>query len=144
MPDASPPASPLEGQCFCGAVRYRVTAAAKWCAHCHCSMCRQAHGAAFVTWFGVPLSAFCLSQGEAALQWFDSSHAAKRGFCKQCGTPMFFHGLRWADEMHIARASLRQGEVQHPSSHVFYDSHVSWASCDDGLPRFDASNQLMP
>jgi len=38
------------GGCSCGAVRYRVGMPPLWVAHCHCSMCRRAQGAAFVTW----------------------------------------------------------------------------------------------
>jgi hypothetical protein len=134
----------LQGQCFCGAVQYQAHAAAMWCAHCHCSICRQVHSAAFVTWFGVPHDACAVTVGQDSLQWFDSSPDARRGFCRHCGTPMFFHGQRWADEMHIARATLRQGEVPLPASHVYYDSHVDWASCQDTLPRFDAHQQAMP
>lgn len=48
----------IEGGCLCGAVRYVITLPTKWCAHCHCSMCRRAHGAAFVTWAGVPSQSF--------------------------------------------------------------------------------------
>lgn len=125
----------IGGQCFCGMVKYAVAAAPLWCAHCHCGMCRDAHGAAFVTWFGVPLAAFRVSEGEALLRWYQSSAEAKRGFCSHCGTTLFFHGRRWADEMHITRASLRSGEVMAPSAHVYYDSHVDWAQCDDTLPR---------
>ncbi|QNM98230.1 GFA family protein [Chitinimonas koreensis] len=136
--------SDIQGQCFCGAVKYRVAAAPKWCAHCHCTMCRQVHSAAFVTWFGVPLEAFELVEGEQALQWFDSSAEARRGFCGRCGTPLLFHGRRWADEMHIARASLREGTVMAPGAHVFYDSHVDWADCGDGLPRYGADGQALP
>lgn len=134
----------LQGQCFCGAVTYRVAGAVKWVAHCHCSMCRQVHDAAFVTWFGVPFDAFTVTTGDDALRWFNSSDEARRAFCSQCGTPLFFHGKRWADEMHITRASLRRGDIPAPLAHVFYDSHVDWAECHDGLPCFDANNQRMP
>ncbi|GAB3249304.1 GFA family protein [Chitinimonas naiadis] len=133
----------LTGQCFCGTVKYAVDADAIWCAHCHCSMCRQAHGAAFVTWFGVPYPAFSVYEGEHALRWFQSSAQARRGFCGQCGTTLFFHGQRWADEMHITRASLTHGEVMPPSGHVYYDSHVSWANCNDGLPRYGSDGGLI-
>ena len=37
------------GGCLCGDVRFTVDWPSKWIAHCHCSMCRRAHGAAYVT-----------------------------------------------------------------------------------------------
>ena len=44
----------LSGGCQCGAVRYRVTSAAKRTFHCHCLMCRKLHGAVYVTFSTVP------------------------------------------------------------------------------------------
>jgi hypothetical protein len=42
------------GACLCGAVQFELQLPATWVAHCHCTMCRRAHGAAFVTWVSVP------------------------------------------------------------------------------------------
>jgi hypothetical protein len=44
--------------CLCGAVGVAAELPSLWMAHCHCSLCRRAHGAAFVTWVGFP-SARC-------------------------------------------------------------------------------------
>ncbi len=38
------------GGCLCGVVRYRIALPPLWVAHCHCSICRRAQGAGFVTW----------------------------------------------------------------------------------------------
>ena len=38
-----------------------------FCAHCHCSMCRRNHGAAFVTWFGIARERLALEAGEDVL-----------------------------------------------------------------------------
>ena len=40
----------VSGGCLCGAVRFTAKLPSKWCAHCHCSLCRKAHGAGYVTW----------------------------------------------------------------------------------------------
>ena len=45
---------PVQGACLCGAVRFQVTLPTLFCVHCHCTMCQRNHGAAYVTWFGVP------------------------------------------------------------------------------------------
>lgn len=37
----------LFGSCLCGGVRYRIAGEPLTTVNCHCSMCRQAHGAAF-------------------------------------------------------------------------------------------------
>ena len=55
-----------EGACLCGQVRFAIVPPTKWCAHCHCTMCRRAHGAAFVTWIGVPEAQFDFLHGRDA------------------------------------------------------------------------------
>ena len=65
------------GGCLCGAVRFEVAAPTKWCAHCHCSLCRRAHGAAFVTWFGVPNEQFHWTLGEERVCWYPSTPEAR-------------------------------------------------------------------
>ena len=32
----------VQAGCLCGAVRFELQLPSKWCAHCHCSMCRRA------------------------------------------------------------------------------------------------------
>ena len=63
------------GGCLCGAVRYRVTAEPLHATHCHCSMCRRASGAAFLTFATFPASALTWTEGEPAV--YRSSPAAR-------------------------------------------------------------------
>ena len=78
---------PVEGGCLCGAVRYRVFAPFKDVMHCHCTMCR--------TWGGGPLLSLRLAadaeiEGEEHVARYASSEWAERGFCRNCGTHLFF------------------------------------------------------
>ena len=125
----------LTGGCLCGTVRFEVTPPTKWCAHCHCSLCRRAHGAAFVTWFGVERSQFGLTQGSDDLQWYQSTSVARRGFCSRCGSTIFFESERWADEVHIALAHMDGPIDRQPTAHVFFDAHVDWVELGDALSR---------
>ena len=76
----------MEGQCLCGA----VTVSAANNPHveaCHCGMCRR--------WGGGPLLAVsCGSDvqftGREQVGVYDSSEWAERGFCKRCGTHLFY------------------------------------------------------
>ena len=43
----------IPGSCFCGAIEYEITLPTLFAGHCHCSMCRRIHAAAYVTWLGV-------------------------------------------------------------------------------------------
>ena len=126
--------SHFDGACLCGAVSFRIVAPTKWCAHCHCSSCRRAHGAAFVTWVGVVSERLEIVAGDS-LTWFASSAAARRGFCKRCGSTLFYESRRWPGETHIVRAAL-PGEIDRaPSAHAFASAAVDWYQPRDDLPR---------
>lgn len=136
--------SVLSGSCLCGAITYQVELPSRWCAHCHCELCRRSHGAAFVTWFGVPFTQFRLVTGEDCLRRFASSPEARRAFCRECGSSLFVQSERWPGEIHIALATV-QGELDRlPQSHVYYDQHVSWFQIDDDLPKRGGPEGLDP
>jgi hypothetical protein len=122
----------VAGGCFCGAVRFAIDLPSKWCAHCHCSMCRRIHGAGYVTWVGVDSEHFRLLADEQ-LQWFVSSPGARRGFCKICGSSMLFESERWSGETHVALACLDDAIDRQPQAHAFYASHVDWMPADQTL-----------
>jgi hypothetical protein len=136
--------TPMTGGCLCGAVRFEVTPRTKWCAHCHCSLCRRAHGAAFVTWFGVKRSSFELVAGSDDLSWYRSTPQARRGFCSRCGSTIFFESERWADEVHNALAHMDGSIDRSPTAHVFYDAHVDWVHLGDNLQRRGGSTGVEP
>ncbi|MCG8382416.1 MAG: GFA family protein [Gammaproteobacteria bacterium] len=77
-----------EGSCLCGAVKVYAESMSHEFGACHCNMCQK--------WTGGPLlSVFCGSsarfEGEAdAIGVYDSSEWAERGFCKQCGSGLFY------------------------------------------------------
>jgi hypothetical protein len=83
--DAGPP---VTGSCLCGAVHYSVHGPLRDVILCHCTMCRRA---------GTHLGAFSacapgdlVVQGARALRWYQSSPNARRGFCGQCGSNLFW------------------------------------------------------
>ncbi|MEM9301013.1 MAG: GFA family protein [Pseudomonadota bacterium] len=125
----------VEGRCLCHAVHYRIELPTLWCSHCHCSMCQQAHGAAFVTWVGVAEERFTVTAGKRAIAWHASSTEAERGFCKECGSSLFFRSERWPGEVHVTRANLVGDIDREPQAHAFYDAHVDWLKLGDDLPR---------
>jgi len=51
-------------------------------------MCQKAFGNYFAALAGVPMKFFAWTRGEPGT--FRSSELAERGFCRNCGTPLFF------------------------------------------------------
>lgn len=128
------PTSFAHGSCLCGAVRFEAGLPPKWVAHCHCTRCQRAHGAAFVTWVGVDAVDTVVSDTRSALTWYTTSEGASRGFCHTCGSPMFFKSPRWPGELHIARALFLEPVDLMPQSHVHFDTRVNWVCLGDSLP----------
>ena len=125
------------GNCLCGAVRFTAHLPCKWVVHCHCTRCQRAHGAAFVTWVGFDEMQVQIHDTQHTLRWFTAAEHghSQRGFCAQCGSPMFFRSERYPNELHIARALFTSPIDRAPESHVYYDTHVSWIDGMDALPK---------
>jgi hypothetical protein len=134
----------VRGSCLCAKVRYLANLPSKWVAHCHCSYCRRAHGAAFVTWAGFHDHDVTIDPTGLQPTWYESSPGARRGFCPRCGSPMMFTSTRWPGEMHLARALIAQPLDREPSAHVFYDAHVPWLDVGDALPKKVSPNLGVP
>jgi hypothetical protein len=97
-------------------------------------MCQRAHGAGFVTWVGYNEKDVVIRNEEGALTWYASSPPALRGFCKRCGSMMFFKAEKWEGQLHVARAAI-PGEIdREPSGNAHFDTHVSWIMGAEDLP----------
>ena len=124
-------------QCLCGDITLDATLPSKWVAHCHCSLCRRAHGAAFVTWVGMDAARCVIGDAKRQLRWYASTPGAERGFCGHCGAMLFFRSERWPGELHIALAHFTTPVDRAPQVHAYWQDHVEWANVDpnDGLRR---------
>ena len=121
------------GGCLCGMVRYEIADLPERVAHCHCSMCRRASGAAMVTWATIPEDSLRIAKGEP--RWFQSSDHGKRAFCANCGTPMFFTSTRDKNWIDVTVGSMDRPERLRPKRHVYEPDRISWMHMDVGLPR---------
>ncbi len=129
------------GACLCGSIHFTAQLPSKWVVHCHCTRCQRAHGAAFVTWAGFDAEQVEIADPEKKLTWFASSTPlnsvlviSQRGFCSQCGSPMFFKSQSCAHEIHIARALFTSDLDRTPESHVHFDTQVDWVHIGEQLP----------
>ena len=119
-----------KGACLCNAIQFEIDLPTKWVAHCHCKLCRKAHGAGYVTWLGVEDNQFRFLANTNLIQWYQSSSQAKRGFCISCGSTLFFKSSKWPGEMHIVLANISEPIDKNPQANVNYSSHVDWMPID--------------
>ncbi len=79
------------GRCLCGAVRFEVDGDLPAPDACHCSQCRRFAGHVFVS-TDVPRARVTIEGGEN-VTWFRSSDKVRRGFCRTCGSSLFWDPL---------------------------------------------------
>lgn len=74
--------------CLCGGVRFEVTCEVTETGACHCAMCRKSSGGIFL---GVQVAGdkvtFSTDETRAV---YTSSPWAERGFCRQCGSTLYY------------------------------------------------------
>ncbi|MBM4382102.1 MAG: GFA family protein [Deltaproteobacteria bacterium] len=134
----------VSGACLCGAVRFTITLPTLFCAHCHCTMCRRNHGAAYVTWTAVPPAQLSLDSGAEALTRYASSEHGSRTFCARCGTSLFCENTAHHDRVDIPVANLLGPIDREPQLHVFYDDRAEWTRIGDALPKLGGATGLEP
>jgi hypothetical protein len=75
------------GSCLCGAVAYEAQNLRPVLA-CHCIQCRKQTGN-YMAATAADNSDFSLIKSDG-LKWYRSSEKAERGFCKECGSVLFW------------------------------------------------------
>jgi hypothetical protein len=125
----------VRGSCLCGGIRFEADAVERM-GHCHCSMCRKAHGAAFGTFASVPASAFRFVKGWELVQLYESSPGSHRAFCRVCGSRA---PLRSPDgtAVFIPAGLFDDDPGARPAFHMFVGSKAAWWEISDDLPQFE-------
>lgn len=78
-------------RCVCGATGIAAKTVSHRIAACHCCMCRKWGGGPFM---GVDGGTEVTLDGEENISVFESSKWAERGFCRRCGTHLFYRVKR--------------------------------------------------
>lgn len=124
------------GRCLCGAVTYEVRGPLRDVVICHCVECRR--------WSGTGAGAFAAAHDDDlvvagdALRWAespDSIRNARRGFCLDCGTSLFWKAPQ------LERTGIAAGTLDAPTglrvaAHIYTHQVADWSELpEDGLPR---------
>jgi hypothetical protein len=96
------------GQCLCGGIRYVVTGPLRDVLNCHCHRCRR--------WTGHHMAATSAAttdlrlEGEELLAWYSPNEHAAYGFCRACGSSLF-----WRAASSSGRWSICAGTIDPPT-----------------------------
>ncbi|WP_438956927.1 GFA family protein [Cognatiyoonia sp.] len=124
----------LKGQCECGAVALEVKNPRQEVTFCHCGQCRRTSGH-FWAATNAQLTDLTFTR-DSGLKWFASSDFAKRGFCKDCGSSLFYR-MNGEEGIGIAISALNQPTGFKPSKHIFVADKGDYYDIADGVPQLD-------
>lgn len=127
----------IEGGCFCGSVRYSLSAEPVGSMVCHCQTCRRVSGAPVVAWLTVEETHFSFIKGSPAT--FSSSDPVRRTFCTACGTPLTYQSASSPGEIDVTTATLDEPARYPPTHHSWLSHSVAWVAFGDGLPSYPKS-----
>ena len=113
----------VSGGCQCGAVRYHATEMLDNSHLCHCRMCQKAAGNIFIALVAAPREALTWTRGQPAR--FRSSEHVDRGFCANCGTPLFYENVN-GGHVNFTTGSLDHPELFPPRDHCGTEGRVPW------------------
>ena len=130
---------PMCGGCACGALRYEVEGPIEEAHHCHCSVCRRFHGAAFATYARVRTKKLRFVCGRDQLREFRSSTHVTRSFCGACGSSLLFAHAAVPELVWSAAGTLDDETAKNvaPDAHVFVGSKASWWTIADAISQHD-------
>jgi hypothetical protein len=125
----------ITGSCLCGTVRWAFDAPLDMLVHCHCSMCRKNHAAAFSTFAGGPADALRWISGQSAAVTYTSSAQGHRTFCGTCGAKV--PAVVAEGQMAFMPAGNLEGDLGlKPQMHLFAGSKAPWHEITDALPQY--------
>ena len=120
------------GHCLCGAVRFRTSGELREVVACHCSQCRRQTGH-FYAAIDVLDKDLAVEGGEN-VTWYRASDSAGRGFCRTCGSALFWKGDG------SRHTSLMAGTFDQPTGlkigvHIFCADKGDYYEIDDDAPQ---------
>jgi len=124
----------VRGSCLCRGVAFELTPG-DWMGHCHCSMCRKAHGSAFATHVATKAKSFRWHGGAEHVRRYESSPGTFRAFCKHCGSKV--PDVPSSGPMYLPAGLLDDDPGIRPAMHIFVAARAPWHEIADPLPRFD-------
>jgi len=127
----------VRGSCLCGGIVWEVEGPLELMGHCHCSMCRKAHGSAFETGASVSAEKFRWVRGKELIRLYESHPGGHRGFCSRCGSGVPGESVQ-RDRIFLSGGCLDDDPGTRPVAHIFVASKAPWHEISDELPQFDA------
>lgn len=121
------------GSCLCGEVKFSVDGPLREVVFCHCGQCRRQTGLYYASTNAAEKD--LTIEGAENVTWYQSSEEGRRGFCKHCGSALFWKYQGQAD-ISIQAGSLDMPTELTPGYHIFCADKGDFYAITDGLPQY--------
>ncbi len=133
------------GGCLCGAVRYQVSGPLRPSVACHCEQCRRTSGH-YVSATACRQRDLTFDE-DRGLAWYRSSDFAERGFCRECGSSLFYRRTNVTPEEQ--RISIMSGTLDTPTGlstagHIFCAAKSDYYEIADDTPHLSIGYDSAP
>lgn len=119
----------ITGSCLCGAVTYTVDGPLRPVVNCHCTQCRKSSGHHVAATSAAPEHVEIVGD----VKWFASSPEARRGFCPNCGSNMFWESAN--DHLSIFAGTLDGATGLKTWGDIYVADKGDYYDITDGLPQ---------
>lgn len=125
------------GGCACGSVRYEIAAESVMAGHCQCRDCQHASGGGHASMLMFPADAIKIT-GTAKYHQVraDSGNMVNRGFCPDCGSPLFGKSSGMPNMATVTVGSLDDPSRFKPQFSVYNSRGHAWDQLDAATPKF--------
>lgn len=140
MPSVNP--SPTaQGSCLCGSVRFEVHGPLRDSVACHCSQCRKTSGH---YWSATQCRREDLHWvQDEGLTWYRSSSGARRGFCRHCGSSLFWQ-VDGAEHLSIGTGTLDTPTGLRTLGHIHVKDKSDYVDIAPGSPQWRTGRDEPP
>lgn len=128
----------VQGSCLCGQITYEVELTPNKIFNCHCSYCRKAHGAAFVTVALAKGDTLKITKGAEKLKEHQNEIGGFRAFCSDCGTRLMNYAPDKTLYLSVSLSTVDTAIDIKPIAHVNVESKAAWHEPYAGIPSFQA------
>lgn len=116
----------LHGSCLCGAIAYRADGPVFHASHCYCTMCQKQHGAGAGSYANVGSAGFVIERGADAVTEYDSSDHGRRGFCRVCGSTLYWRSTESPDRIAVTLGTLEPAYAGPVERELYIDTKPGW------------------
>ena len=131
----------ISGECFCGAVSYKVDKPLRDARSCHCSRCRKAFSAQASAYAEVEPGAFQWLSGQDLLTSFDSKQGFGLQFCSRCGSTLC--GTFGGDVHGVTLGCVNGDPEVEIGHHIFVGSKATWEVLPQGVTMYEKRSPVV-